>query len=220
MAITIGDPSARSGPASSWDRVFAHLYDPFLALGEWSGIQDLRRQVLSRARGRTLEIGSGTGLNLPHYPDGLQNLVLVEPSSPMLAQLERRRQKAGRAALLIQAPAEDLPLPDGSVDTVVSTFVLCTVHDPKAALGEVRRVMAPDGQLLFIEHVRASSARLAKAQDLLERPWQAFAAGCHCNLRTLTILDSAGFETRAWSGSWRGMPPIVRPLVAGSAIRA
>jgi ubiquinone/menaquinone biosynthesis C-methylase UbiE len=220
MAMTIGDPSARSRPACGWDRVFARLYDPFLLLSERSGIQDLRRQVLSRARGRVLEIGSGTGLNLPYYPDDLQNLVLAEPSSPMLAKLERRRQKLGRAAVVIQAPAEDLPLADSSVDTVVSTFVLCTVRDPQGALEEIRRVMAPGGQFLLIEHVRASSPRLARAQDLLERPWRAFAAGCHCNVRTLSVLRSAGFETRAWSASWRGMPPIVRPLVAGSAIRA
>ncbi|MBO0706975.1 MAG: class I SAM-dependent methyltransferase [Candidatus Dormibacteraeota bacterium] len=218
--MTIGcDPTATAGSVSPWERAFARLYDPFLLLGERAGMRDLRRAVVSRARGRTLEIGAGTGLNLPYYPADLPELVLAEPSAPMRARLEARRQDARGTPRLIAAGAEELPFADGTVDTVVSTFVLCTVADPAAALREIARVLSPTGRVLFIEHVRATSKGLARAQDLLERSWRAFAAGCHCNLPTLEILHSAGFETRTLSTSWNAMPPIVRPLVAGSATR-
>lgn len=215
--MMVDDPSATAGTTSGWDRVFARLYDPFLLLAERAGMRDLRRTVVSRARGRTLEIGSGTGLNLPYYPADLAELVLAEPSTPMLARLGQRAREAGSTARVIAAGAEDLPFAAGTVDTVVSTFVLCTVPDLEAVLREITRVLAPGGRLLFIEHVRATSSGLARVQDLLEAPWHAFAAGCHCNLPTLSILRAAGFDTRPLYGSWKAMPPIVRPLVAGSA---
>lgn len=182
-------------------------------------LNDLRRTLVSRARGRTLEIGTGTGLNLPHYPADLDELILTEPSVPMLARLKRRRREAAVSARLLAVGAEDLPIPDSTIDTVVSTFVLCTVTDPAAALREISRVLAPTGQLLFIEHVRATSSGLGRAQDLLHGPWHAFGAGCHCNLPTLEMLRSAGFHTTASAASWKAMPPIVRPLVVGSATR-
>ena len=128
-----------------------------------------RSALLGDARGRVVEIGAGTGLNIAHYPDGIAELVLTEPDAAMRRRLARRLQRHGRVARIVDAPAERLPLADASVDTVVSTLVLCTVDDPERALREIARVLRPDGQLLFIEHVRASSRFLAACQDNLLR---------------------------------------------------
>jgi SAM-dependent methyltransferase len=202
----------------AWARTFALLYDPFTWLGERTGLRAHRKALLSRARGRTLEIGTGTGLNLPHYPDDLGELVLAEPDIAMRARLEKRLKRSGRPAQLIDAPAERLPFPDRSVDTVVSTLVLCTVDAPDAALREITRVLRPDGQLLFLEHVRSQSPTLARWQDRLARPWRHFARGCRCNRATAELIVTCGLELDQTRGtSWRGMPPIVRPLIAGRA---
>lgn len=119
---------------------------------------------------------------------------------------------------MLGAPAERLPFDDGSIDTVVSTLVLCTVDAPDLALREVARVLRPDGQLLFIEHVRSDAARLAAWQDRLAGPWQRFAEGCRCNRATVELIKACDLEVdELREASWRGMPAIVRPLVAGRA---
>lgn len=209
-------PTAPSARSTVWARVFAVLYDPFLWVGERAGVRALRRELLSKARGCTVEIGSGTGLNLPHYPADLDDLVLVEPDPTMRSRLEKRLSQGGRRARLVDAPAERLPFADGSVDTVVSTFVLCTVVAPDLALREMLRVLRPDGQLLFIEHVRSGSPTLAYWQDRLAEPWRRFARGCRCNRATAELIRSFGLVLQdVHQGSWHAMPPIVRPLVAG-----
>jgi SAM-dependent methyltransferase len=213
--VTQGIPSGDS----AWARAFALLYDPFVWGGERAGLRAHRRALLSRARGCTLEIGSGTGLNLPHYPDDLDYLILAEPDAAMRSRLERRLSRSGRGTRLVDAPAERLPFPDGSVDTVVSTLVLCTVDAPDAALREIARVLRPHGQLLFLEHVRSESATLARWQDRLARPWRSFARGCRCNRATAELIVTGGLELdQAVDASWHGMPPIVRPLIVGRAI--
>jgi SAM-dependent methyltransferase len=201
---------------SAWARAFAVLYDPFVWVAERAGLRAHRKQLLSRARGCTLEIGSGTGLNLPHYPDDLDELVLAEPDAAMRARLKKRVNRSGRLTRLIDAPAEQLPFPDGSVDTVVSTLVLCTVDAPDVALREIARVLRPNGQLLFLEHVRSESPTLARWQDRLARPWRGFARGCRCNRATAELIVTCGLKVdQAVDASWHGMPPIVRPLIVG-----
>ena len=207
-----------SGGSAAWARAFAVLYDPFLWVAEWAGLRARRKELLSRAQGVTVEIGVGTGLNLPHYPDGLSELVLVEPDVAMRSRLETRVRRSGRRARLIDGSAERLPFADGSVDTIVSTFVLCTVDAPDLALREISRVLRPGGQLLFIEHVRSDSPSLAYWQDRLARPWRRFAQGCRCNRATAELIVSCGLELeQVDQASWRAMPPIVRPLIAGRA---
>jgi SAM-dependent methyltransferase len=209
---------APSGGSLAWSRAFAVLYDPFLWVGERSGMRGHRQQLLSRARGYTVEIGGGTGLNLPHYPDDLDELVLAEPDAAMRSRLDARLRRSGRRARLVDAPAERLPFADGSVDTVVSTLVLCTVDAPDLALREITRVLRPDGQLLFIEHVRSDSPALAGWQDRLAGPWRHFAQGCRCNRATAELIMTCGLDLEAVSeASWRAMPPIMRPLVVGRA---
>ena len=206
-----------SPPSRAWLRILALLYDPFLWLGEIAGMRSRRSALLGNARGRVVEIGAGTGLNVAHYPDEITELVLTEPDAAMRRRLARRLQRDGRGARIVDAPAERLPLADASVDTVVSTLVLCTVNDPERTLGEIARVLRPDGQLLFIEHVRASSRFLAACQDYLLRPWRSFAGGCHCNRATVELMRACGFTIAADEDVWRGMPAIVHPLILGRA---
>ena len=201
-----------------WARLGARIYDPFLALGERRGMAGHRRALLAGAEGRVLELGAGTGLNLVHYPVGVRELVLSEPDDAMRRALERRVARSGRSARLVAAPAEALPFVDGEFDTVVSTMVLCTVEDARAAIAEVRRVLRPGGRLLFVEHVKAASPRLAGWQDRLAGPWAAFAQGCRCNRPTEALLAGEFRVERVERGRWRGMPALVHPLVIGEAV--
>jgi SAM-dependent methyltransferase len=202
---------------TAWTRVMARIYDPFLWLGERRAMSARRRRLLEDARGVTLEIGSGTGLNLSSYPTRLERLVLAEPDPAMRERLERRVAGLESPASVIDAPAESLPFADGTVDTVVSTLVLCTVEQPQLALREIARVLAPGGRLLFIEHIRSSSRVRSFWQDRLAAPWRAFASGCHCNRETIALMAACGFELDVSESAWRGMPGIVRPLAYGHA---
>jgi len=198
---------------TTWARIFAGLYQPLLWGGERAGMRELRRDLLTQARGRTLEIGGGTGLNLAHYPADV-DLVLTEPDPSMRARL---RRVAGDRAEVVDAPAEHLPVPDASVDTVVSTLVLCTVDGPDRALREVARVLRPDGRLLFLEHVRSESPALARRQDRAAAAWQRFAVGCRCNRATVELIEACGFRVDARTATWTAMPRILQPLVLGRA---
>jgi SAM-dependent methyltransferase len=178
-----------------------------------------RRELLRGARGRVLEIGAGTGFNAPHYPDAVGEVVVTEPGRELLRRAEPRVAAAGRPARLVRAFAEELPFEDDCFDTVVSTLVLCSVRDQQRALAEIRRVLRPGGQLLFLEHVRAEEPKLAQWQDRLERPWGVVAMGCHPNRATLAAIEAAGFEvTELRHGELPKSPPIVRPTIAGRAV--
>lgn len=208
---------------SAYGTLFTKIYDPFLALGERAGMRELRRSVLADARGAVLEIGAGTGLNLPLYPaSGVQELTLAEPEPSMVARLRDAGAASSLDPAVVQAGAEELPFADASFDTVVSTLVLCTVGDVAQSLAEIRRVLRPGGQLLLIEHVRGDDGgALAGWQDRLHGPWKAFGYGCNCNRDTRRLLADAGFSVDALKdGRWRRMPPIVAPLITGAAVPA
>jgi ubiquinone/menaquinone biosynthesis C-methylase UbiE len=203
--------------------IFARFYDRMLAQTEKSGLAEMRRELLAQASGRTLELGAGTGHNLPFYGDQVSELVLSEPDPHMARRL--REQLATEPAAptrveVIEAPAEDLPFDDGSFDTVVSTLVFCSVDDPRRALAEARRLLVEGGALLFLEHVRSENRRLAWWQDRLERPWGFFAGGCHPNRPTEQALADAGFWIeRLDRDRLPAAPRLVRPLIAGLARR-
>jgi SAM-dependent methyltransferase len=216
-----GAPSGSPTPVeAAGNRFTAAMYDPFLWLGERLGMQARRRGLLSSAHGHVLEIGAGTGLNLRNYPAGIEELVLTEPSGPMAERLGARQSTVGGAAQIVAAPAEALPFEDESFNTVVSTLVLCTVPDPERALAEVRRVLRPGGRLLFCEHVRSASPRLARWQDRSADMWAAFADGCRCNRPTLEAISRTFEIATIERARWQGMPPIVQPLVVGEAVCA
>jgi SAM-dependent methyltransferase len=204
----------------TWGRGFSALYDRCFKAAEEAGLRELRRDVLAGARGRVLEVGAGTGLNIELYPEaGVESLTLSEPDPLMVKQLREKLAGSDRQARLIQAPAEDLPFADDSFDTVTVTLVLCTVPDQPAALGEIQRVLKPGGQLLFLEHVRADQPDLARWQDRLERPWRFLGDGCHCNRDTVAAISASRLEIDELAHDrLPKAPAIVRPLVRGSAI--
>src|SRR5829696_10418612 len=166
---------------ATWGRAFSALYDFCFKASEEAGLRDMRRDLLAGTRGRTLELGAGTGLNLDLYPDSVRDLTLTEPDPHMIKQLRKKAEESNRSAEVIEAPAEKLPFGDDSFDTVALTLVLCTVPNPAGALQEIKRVLRADGQFLFLEHVRSPEPGLAKWQDRLEKPWRFLGDGCHCN---------------------------------------
>ena len=204
---------------NTWGRMFSTFYDRAFAATEEAGLREMRCDLLKQARGRVLELGAGTGLNLELYPrEGIECLTLTEPDPHMFKQLRPRAAKVCAGADLVQAGAEKLPFEDDSYDTVVVTLVLCTVPDQPAALKEISRVLKPGGRLLFLEHVRANHPDLARWQDRLEKPWRFLGDGCHCNRDTVAGIKAAGFELgEVQRDELPKAPPIVRPLVSGYA---
>jgi ubiquinone/menaquinone biosynthesis C-methylase UbiE len=205
---------------SLYGRVFARFYDRALAETEAAGLAARRAILLAGDRGRVHEIGAGTGVNLPHYPAGLDALVLTEPEEPMLRRLRERAAACGLPATVVAAPAERLPFADASFDTVVATLTLCTVGDLPASLREVRRVLVPGGRLLFLEHVRATDPRIARRQDLLHPLWRRVGHGCHCNRATLAAIEAAPLDVvEVEHGRVPKAPRFLEPLIAGVAVR-
>jgi ubiquinone/menaquinone biosynthesis C-methylase UbiE len=206
---------------ATWGRLFAAMYDRGLKSTEDAGLRQMRRELLAEARGRVVELGAGTGVNIDLYPDAVADLVLVEPDPHMAKRLRAKLAGSRRRATVVEAPGERLPFEDGSFDTAVATLVLCTVPDPSTTLAEAARVLKPGGRLLFVEHVRAEDPALARWQDRLEKPWRFLGDGCHCNRDTVaTIAASPLTLGRVDRDRMPKAPPIVSPLVRGSAERA
>lgn len=199
-------------------KLSARLYEPFLWVGEKTGFERWRRKVVGQASGSVLELGAGTGLNLKHYPAGLERLVLVEPDFHKAKLLAEKQAPAGVGVEIVRAPGEMLPFEDGTFDMVIETLVLCTVADPEATAAEIRRVLKPDGRFLFMEHVRSDGPRLGPWQDRMEKTWMKIADGCHCNRRTVPMLRANGFEVEVTAEQDKfPMPPVARPIVSGVA---
>jgi ubiquinone/menaquinone biosynthesis C-methylase UbiE len=230
LAIVTGHPwtvrvaGAMRDPWGLNERLFALWYPRLVARSENAGQRETRRELVGQARGRTLELGAGSGLNLAHYPARVSELVVSEPSPHMLVHLRESLQSDPPAAgswKLVQAGAEELPFPDHSFDTVVITYVLCTVPDPSRALSEVARVLRPGGRMLFLEHVHAGEGTLlGRFQDLLEMPHRYIAAGCHPNRRTAQLLERSPLQIE-WlkRGRQPRSVPTVRPTIIGAALR-
>jgi SAM-dependent methyltransferase len=205
---------------ATWGRLFATLYDRLFEASEEAGLREMRRELLGGAGGRVLELGAGTGLNLDLYGEGVEELVMLEPDPHMAKRLRAVVDASSRTVSVSEAPAERLPFADSSFDRVVSTLVFCTIPDPAAALAEVTRVLEPGGRLLFLEHVRAEEPGLARWQDRLEKPWRFVGDGCHCNRDTVATVAASGLEIdEIQRGRLPKAPPIVSPLVRGSAVR-
>ncbi|MBI2369973.1 MAG: class I SAM-dependent methyltransferase [Deltaproteobacteria bacterium] len=156
------------------------------------GLRRSRREVVGLAEGRVLEVGIGTGLNLPWYEKAAA-VTGVDPDPHMLQRAEPRARAAAIPVELRLLSGEELPFEDATFDTVVATLTFCTIPDPLAAAREVRRVLRPGGSLRFLEHVRAPRARLARLQDLATPLWRRLCAGCHPNRDTLACFRQAGF---------------------------
>ncbi len=206
---------------ATFGRLFAAGYDAGMARSEDAGLRARRQALLAHARGATLELGAGTGANLDHYPAAVGELLLAEPGPHMRARLLRRLDRRERGVRVVAAPAEALPVPDASVDTVVSTLVLCTVPDVDAALREVARVLRPGGRLLVLEHVRAAEGSRARVQDLVTPLWRILADGCHPNRDILAALEASPLAVEAVEhGRLPKASGIVEPLLIARARRS
>lgn len=176
------------------------LYDALMGLADGLGFRDWRRRLVAGSRGQVLELGCGTGRNLPLYPDSAQVVAL----DPDLAALTRARKRAP-GALFVVARAEALPFADTQFDTVVSGLVFCSVSDPDRGLGEIRRVLRPEGQLRMMEHVRHRRPSLAWVQDRVQPAWTCVTGGCHPNRDTEAAVERAGFVIEAEDRVARGV---------------
>jgi len=176
--------------------ILATLYDPIIAPFDFFGVRRWRQWATRAARGRTLEIGVGTGLNLPHYR-AVESVFAIDPDGASLERARSRRNGRGEIVSLYQARAEDLPFADESFDAVVGTLTFCSIGDPARALREVRRVLKPDGAFRLVEHVRVKNRLIASAQDALTPLWREMAGNCHLNRDTTQMIERAGFRVRA-----------------------
>lgn len=172
-------------------RIFPWLNDRYNTTPE---LDRMRREALSAATGRVIEIGLGTGLNLPHYPPAVRPLVGVEPSDGMLARSAARVRAAPFPVEIVVAPAERLPFEDGEFDTAASVLTLCTVRDPGQVVAELRRVLRDGGRLLVLEHGLADDAGVAAWQHRLDWLQTKVACGCHLVRPIAEILEAGGFR--------------------------
>jgi ubiquinone/menaquinone biosynthesis C-methylase UbiE len=158
----------------------------------------MRERVVTKAHGTVAEIGFGSGLNLPYYdPAKVGRLIGIDPDPSMLGIARKRLAGVRLPVELIEGRAEALPLADGSVDTAVVTYALCTIPDPQSALREIRRILKSGGRLLFIEHERSAEPWRSRWQDLLNGAWGRIAGGCHLNRNPLQLIEDAGFVVGA-----------------------
>jgi SAM-dependent methyltransferase len=183
------------------DRAFAALYDPVLGLAERAGLAEERGRLLGDLAGHVVEIGAGTGANLPYLGPEVERATLLEPVPEMAAKLRARlddERATGALAVdrveVLEAPAEALPVGDDAADAVVSTLVLCSVDDLALSLTEIRRVLRPGGALVLMEHVAAHGFR-RRVQEVLEPAWKVIGRGCHLTRETLLAVEAAGFDT-------------------------
>jgi len=157
-------------------------------------IGEMRQKVIPHAHGRILEVGMGTGLNLAHYrPEQVESVTGLEPARELHPRALRRWQDHPLPLDVTTGRAESMPFGDATFDTVVLTYTLCSVDDPDLALREMRRVLKPDGELLFCEHGLAPDAGVARWQHAMQPLWGKLAAGCHLDRATASLIGTNGF---------------------------
>lgn len=183
-------------------------------------MQNYRRGLVPDARGRVLEVGVGSGMNLPFYAPGVQEVVGVDPSEELLAMARKRAAEASAPVMLMRGSATSMPLEDASFDTVVMTWTLCSIPDPSAALREMRRVLKPGGALLFIEHGLSPEPNVARWQHRLTPLWRRFAGGCHLDRKIDDLLRASGFDLPDLRNEYAQGPRPMTYMYEGRAVRS
>ncbi|HUP56245.1 MAG TPA: class I SAM-dependent methyltransferase [Bdellovibrionota bacterium] len=179
------------------------VYDLFAKPHEGPfGLIGLRKRLMSQARGKTLEVGAGTGFNFKYYSEGLE-VIAVEPDESMRAEALKRARRFPWIQVT-GAEAEALPYADESFDTAVATLAMCSVDDPGLAVREIHRVLRPGGRALFLDHVRGSGAVSGRVTDALTPPWRWISGGCRLNRVPGPWIESAGFKVIERETLWRG----------------
>ena len=177
-----------------------------------------REKVVPKATGRVLEIGIGTGLNMRYYDQHkVQELIGIDPAVSMHRLAQKRIDRAGLSVKLVGLPAEKIPLDDNSIDTIVMTYTLCTIPEPVLALKEMRRVLAPEGRLLFVEHGKSPDAHIHRLQNRLQPVWGPLAGGCHLGRDIPALLKEAGFQTDQFEQMYVPGPKVFTYNYWGSA---
>ena len=183
---------------------YAKLYDALMKPVEQARFNSVRKNLVGKAEGRVLEIGSGTGLNFKHYRN-VSQVDAIEPDRSMGERSMKQAKKRDFPIHVYDAVAENLPFEDNSFDSVVGTLVFCTIPDPKKALQEIRRVCKPGARILLFEHVRMDQPPLAKAQDLATPLWKKAFAGCHLNRDTLKLVKQSGLQVTKAQPSFQSL---------------
>lgn len=184
-------------------------------------LAEYRPRVLSGARGRVLEVGIGSGLNLWLYLNDVECLLGLDPSAKLLKMARKAQTHSKVPVTLMNGAAESIPLSDASIDTVVMTWALCSIADPVRALAEIRRVLRPGGALLFVEHGLAPEPTVRKWQDRLTPTWRKIGGGCHLNRRVDQLISSAGFSIdRLTTGYMKRAPKPFSYMYEGQARRS
>ena len=178
-----------------------------------------RRAVVPQACGRVLEIGVGSGLNLPLYGAAAEVVLGIDPSPELLGRARRRAAASGVRAQMILGSATEIPLAEASVDSVVMTWTLCSISDPLKALREIRRVLKPGGALLFVEHGLSPEAAVARWQRRLTPTWRHIAGGCHLDRKMDDLIRSASFELTALRTEYARGPRPMTYMYQGAARR-
>ncbi|MGH2678313.1 MAG: class I SAM-dependent methyltransferase [Actinomycetota bacterium] len=194
--------------------VFARVWDSVVRLGGRPE-QRHRNRLVDGVRGRVLEVGAGTGLNLGRYSPGAE-VVALEPEPTMTRKASARARAAPVPVRMVRGVAEALPFSDRTFDTVVACYVLCSVSDPAKAIDELRRVLRAGGEIRVYEHVRSAHSGWALVQDLVTPVWRRVGCNCHPNRDTAAALRAAGFEVEVHRFSF-GLPAPVRPHILGVA---
>ena len=200
------------------ERILPHLIDKACSLGQ---VRDLRRQIVPQASGHVLEVGMGSGINLEFYNQDHVELVYgLEPSEGMRRKALPNIERSPVAVEWLGLPGEQIPLPDESIDTVLLTFTLCTIPDWRKALEQMKRVLKPGGQLLFLEHGEAPHETTRKWQHRITPGWKKIAGGCHLNRHIADLIRQAGFEIQALENLYLpNAPKIAGYIYQGRAIK-
>lgn len=201
--------------------IFARLYARVIARNEPPEMHEHRVALLAGLHGRVLEVGAGSGVNFPLYPATVTEVVAVEPEPYLREQAKAAALSAPVPVTVIDGIADALPVEDGSCDAAVACLVLCSVPDQASALAELRRVLKPDGELCFFEHVRADAPRAARLQEVVDKLfWPRAFGNCHTARDTPAAIAAAGFEIveqRRMEATAAKVPPPVRVQVVGRA---
>ena len=192
--------------------IFARVYERLSGDEENSGEAEHRRELLAGLQGRVIEIGAGNGLNFRFYPDTVTEVVAVEPEGYLRERARERASECAAPVTLVDGLADALIADDSSFDAAVASLVLCSVDDQSAALAEIRRVLRPDGELRFYEHVIAEGKGFARMQRLLDTIWPFIGGGCHPNRDTAAAITAAGFTIDSCRRFDFTPSPLVYPL--------
>ena len=206
---------------TSWyeRKILPHLIDSACSQPPKHTQHKLRAQYVSQAKGKVLEIGIGSGLNLAHYSNAVESITGVDPAEELTAKARDRADAISASVDVIGVSGESIPVSSESFDSVVCTWTLCSIPEPEAAVAEMFRALKPGGQLIFVEHGRSDEAHIQKWQRRIEPLWKVIGGGCHLTRRADDLIRGGGFEIEHFSSGYEPGPKIAAFMMHGLATR-